>query len=80
VRRWYCRKDIRGAYKERIAKLTWMSDSTKNKSISKTGSAFLKLDADKWKDFGTLQIEEGPWISNVHRTNAWWHNYRNKIN
>ncbi len=74
-------ENIREAYKERIAKLTWMSDSTKAKAYQKLAGISKKVGyPDKWKDFSALQIEEGPWISNVHRANAWWHNYEiNKL-
>ena len=74
-------ENIRAAYKERIAKLTWMSDSTKTKAYQKLAGITKKVGyPDKWKDFSALQIEDGPWVSNVHRAAAWWHNYEiNKL-
>ncbi len=69
-------ENIRSAYKERIAKLSWMSDSTKAKAYQKLSGITKKVGyPDKWKDFSMLQIEEGPWISNVHRAAGWWHRH-----
>ena len=74
-------ENIRAAYKERIAKLTWMSDSTKTKAYQKLATISKKVGyPDKWKDFSSLSIENGPWVLNVQRAAAWWHNYElNKL-
>ena len=47
---------VRDAYKERIKKLTWMSDTTKQIAINKlTGTYDKKVGyPDKWKDFSTI--------------------------
>ncbi|MEO6405240.1 MAG: M13 family metallopeptidase [Ferruginibacter sp.] len=69
-------ENIRDAYKERISKLTWMSDSTKQKSYDKLTAIHKKVGfPDKWKDFSNLKIDNGPWVLNVQRANEWWHNY-----
>lgn len=72
---------IRDAYKDRIAKLTWMSDSTKQKAYAKLASITKKVGyPDKWKDFSALKIDKGPYVLNVLRANEWWTNYEiNKI-
>jgi putative endopeptidase len=72
---------IRDAYKERIQKLTWMSDSTKQKALDKLSKITPKVGyPDKWKDFSALKIDSGPYVLNVQRANAWWHNYNfNKL-
>ena len=72
---------IRTAYKERIGKLTWMSDSTKQKAYDKLAKITKKVGyPDKWKDFGALHIDRGPFVLNVQRSNQWWHNYHvNKL-
>ncbi len=74
-------ENIRAAYKERIAKLSWMSDSTKQKAFEKLAKITKKVGyPDKWKDFSSLKIDDGPWILNVQRANEWWHNYEiNKL-
>ena len=67
---------IRDAYKERIEKLTWMSDSTKQKAYEKLAKITKKVGyPDKWKDFSALKIDKGPFVLNIQRANEWWHNY-----
>jgi putative endopeptidase len=69
-------ENIRDAYKERIKKLTWMSDSTKQKAYSKLNKITKKVGyPDKWKDFSALKIDRGPFVLNMQRANEWWHNY-----
>ncbi len=72
---------IRAAYKERIAHLTWMSDSTKLKAYHKLAAITKKVGyPDKWKDFSTLQIDKRPYVLNIQRANKWWHQYNiNKL-
>jgi putative endopeptidase len=69
-------ENIRAAYKERIQKLDWMSDSTKQKALSKLSHITKKVGyPDKWKDFSALKIDRGPFILNMQRAAAWWHHY-----
>ncbi len=69
-------ENIRAAYRERIAKLTWMSDSTKAKAYQKLASISKKVGfPNKWKDFSSLDIADGPWVLNVQKASQWWHNY-----
>ena len=74
-------ENIREAYVQRINNLTWMSDSTKQKAKEKLGQIKQKVGyPDRWKDFSSLQIDNGPWVQNVLRANEWWHNYNvNKL-
>jgi putative endopeptidase len=66
---------IRDAYKERIQKLTWMSDSTKQKALTKLSEIGKKVGyPDKWKDFSALTIDRGPFVLNMQRASQWWHN------
>ena len=67
---------IRGAYKERIEKLTWMSNSTKQKALIKLAAIKKKVGyPDKWKDFSAMQIGTESYTQNVINANTWWHNY-----
>jgi putative endopeptidase len=67
---------IRTAYKERIQKLTWMSDSTKQKALNKLAHINKKVGyPDKWKDFSALKIDRGPFVLNMQRAAIWWHDY-----
>ncbi|MEP7163759.1 MAG: M13 family metallopeptidase [Ferruginibacter sp.] len=69
-------ENIRTAYKERIAGLSWMSDSTKQKAFEKLSKITKKVGyPDKWKDFSKLLIDDGPWVLNIQRANEWWNNY-----
>lgn len=69
-------ESIRDAYKERIAKLDWMSDSTKAKALSKLSKITKKVGyPDKWKDFSALKIDKGPFVLNAQRAREWWFNY-----
>jgi putative endopeptidase len=67
---------IRDAYKERIAKLSWMTDSTKQKALTKLSKITKKVGyPDKWKDFSALKIDKGPFVLNMQRAREWWFNY-----
>ena len=67
---------IRDAYRERIQRLTWMSAQTKKQALSKLAHITKKVGyPDKWKDFGALHIDRGPFVLNMQRAAAWWHNY-----
>ena len=72
---------IRTALKERIAKLTWMSDSTKQKAYTKLASMKKKVGyPDKWKDFSAMQIGKESFVQNLINANTWWYNYNmNKL-
>ena len=49
---------LQKAYKQRIAKLPWMSDETKQKAIHKVESLQIKIGyPDKWKDYSSMQIK-----------------------
>ena len=72
---------IRDALRDRISKLTWMSDSTKQKAYSKLAAMKKKVGyPDKWKDFSAMQIGKESYVQNLINANIWWHNYNvNKL-
>jgi putative endopeptidase len=72
---------VKDAYRERINKLTWMSDSTKQKALVKLAAVKKKVGfPDKWKDFSAMEIGTESYLQNVVNATAWWHNYeRNKL-
>jgi putative endopeptidase len=74
-------EEIRSAYKNRIEKLTWMSDSTKQKAIVKLEAIKKKIGyPDTWKDFSAMQISKESYTQNLINANKWWHNYEmNKL-
>jgi putative endopeptidase len=74
-------ENVRNAYKARIEKLDWMSDSTKQKAIHKLMAIKKKVGyPDKWKDFSALKIDRGPYALNMMRSREWWRKYElNKL-
>ncbi|MGN6296134.1 MAG: M13 family metallopeptidase [Ginsengibacter sp.] len=69
-------EEIREAYKRRIEKLDWMSDSTKQKAIAKLEAIHKKIGyPDKWKDFSQMQISSESYLQNVINANTWWYNF-----
>jgi len=72
---------IREALKDRIAKLTWMSDSTKQKAYTKLATIKSKVGyPEKWKDFSSLSISRESLAKNYMNANVFWHNYQyNKL-
>jgi putative endopeptidase len=72
---------IRGAYKSRIQKLTWMSDSTKQKALDKLAKIRKKVGyPDKWKDFSAMDIKSQSYARNVMASRQWWNRYEiNKL-
>ena len=72
---------IREALKDRIGKLTWMGDSTKQKAYIKLAAIKKKVGyPDKWKDFSSMEIGKESYVQNIMNANLWWHNYNiNKL-
>jgi len=69
-------ENIRAAFKDRIAKLSWMSDSTKQRAYSKLAKITKKVGyPDKWKDFSSLRIDRGSWVTNMEKAREWWYHY-----
>jgi putative endopeptidase len=67
---------IRNAYKARIQKLDWMTDSTKQKALNKLATMRKKVGyPDKWKDFSSLKIDKSAFVLNMIRSNQWWNQY-----
>jgi len=69
-------ENVRDAYKARIEKLTWMTDSTKQKALAKLNAITKKVGyPEKWKDFSSLKIDASSFALNMMRSNAWWNTY-----
>lgn len=57
------------SYSERIAKIDWMTDSTKQYAQKKLDGLMIKVGyPDKWRDYSSLVIDKGPFILNVARS------------
>jgi len=69
-------EDIRLALQERLAGLTWMSDSTRQHALVKLASMKKKVGyPDQWKDFSGMHIDTVSWVRNVIEASRWWHNF-----
>lgn len=67
---------IREAYRLRIQKLDWMSDSTKQKALHKLQTMKKKVGyPEKWKDFSKMQIGRHSFAENMMAANQWWNAY-----
>jgi putative endopeptidase len=64
-------EDVRAAFRDRVQKLDWMSDTTKTKALAKLDKMGRKVGyPDKWRDYSTLVVEDGPFVLNELRANA----------
>jgi putative endopeptidase len=63
--------NMQTVYKERIEKLDWMSDSTKDRAINKLNVFIKKIGyPDKWKDYSKLEISRESYVQNVMNANV----------
>lgn len=68
--------NVLDAYRERINKLDWMSDATKQKAQQKLGTVMKKVGyPDKWRDYSTLTIDKSSYAENVIRATKWFNDY-----
>lgn len=74
-------ENIREAYRERIKNLDWMSDSTKQKALTKLNAMTKKVGyPDKWKDFSAMEISKESYVQNMINAKKWWHEHEvNKL-
>ena len=64
--------NIRDVYAERIKKLDWMSEATKQKALFKLSKIVMKVGyPDKWKDLSTISINRNSYLENIMATNVW---------
>lgn len=76
-------KDIIATYKDRIKKLEWMTDSTKQKAIEKLNALTVKIGyPDKWKDYSSMEVNaDNSYYDNLMAASEWQHDYNlSKIN
>jgi putative endopeptidase len=74
-------ENIREALKDHISKLTWMSNSTKQKAYEKLAAMKKKVYyPDKWKDYSAMDIDTASYVQNVINANEWRYNFEhNKL-
>jgi putative endopeptidase len=67
---------IKDVFSERIKRLDWMSEATKQKAGNKLATMIFKVGyPDKWKDLSSLKIERTSYVQNVMRANEWEWNF-----
>lgn len=63
--------NISEVFKERVAKLDWMSDSTKTKALDKLSKFTYKIGyPDKWKDYSSIEIVKDNFVQNMMNVRA----------
>ena len=64
------------AFKERIEKLDWMTDKTKQKALAKLAAVRKKVGCpDKWRDYSSMQTSRSSYVENIIQGNMWQYNY-----
>jgi putative endopeptidase len=67
-------RDLIRAYRSRIANLTWMSASTKEKALAKLAALEIGVGyPDTWTDYSALKIVPNDAFGNMQRTEAFYH-------
>ncbi|HTR79151.1 MAG TPA: M13 family metallopeptidase [Gemmatimonadaceae bacterium] len=63
--------NVRAAFRDRIASVAWMSDSTKKYALDKLAKMREKVGyPDHWRDYTKLVVSDGPFVLNVRRADA----------
>lgn len=66
--------NLKAVYKERLEKLSWMSDATKKEAVGKLESFGRKLGfPNKWEDFSSLNFSPDTYVSNLKAVAAYDH-------
>jgi len=69
-------ENLRAAYAERIAGLTWMSDATKAAALEKLAAFRAKIGyPDKFRDYSKLEINNDSYFENMKRVSAFEDDY-----
>lgn len=59
-------RNLESVFRDRIQTLGWMSDTTKTQAGAKLAAFTNKIGyPDKWRDYSTLNIQQGPFLNNV---------------
>lgn len=64
--------EIFAAFRERIHKVDWMSDATRQRALKKLDAVTKKVGyPDHWRDYSTYPIDRRSFLGNVMRGNEW---------
>lgn len=68
--------NLQKTYAERIQRLDWMSNETKQKAMVKLNGFMKKIGyPDKWKDYSALSIVNNEYVANIIAASQWGYNY-----
>ena len=68
--------NLQSTYAERIKRLDWMSDVTKQKALGKLGTFIRKIGyPDKWRDYSKLEISGNDYVKNIMAASAFEYDY-----
>ncbi len=68
--------NLQQTYADRIKRLTWMSEATKQKAIAKLNTFMKKIGyPDKWKDYSSMTIVKDNYAKNIMNASAFEYNY-----
>lgn len=68
--------NLQKTYAERIQRLDWMSNETKQKALVKLNGFMKKIGyPDKWKDYSAMTIVNNDYLANVLAASQWEYNY-----
>jgi putative endopeptidase len=63
--------NIRAELRERLSKLTWMTDATKSKAFAKLDAIVNKIGyPDRWRDYSALRVDPVAFVTNATRAAA----------
>ncbi len=74
--------NLRAAFKERLAKLSWMDDATRAEALKKLDAFEPRIGyPDKWRDYSALSIERGKHFENARNARVFdWERRVKRIN
>ncbi len=68
--------NLQQTYADRINRLDWMSEATKQKALAKLGTFMKKIGyPDKWKDYSKLTITDNNYVQNILNAAAFEYDY-----
>lgn len=68
--------DIFQAFRDRMARLDWMSEATRERALEKLDSVTKKVGyPDHWRDYSAYNVEPGSYLVNCMRGNMWLSDY-----
>ncbi|HVS92507.1 MAG TPA: M13 family metallopeptidase [Mucilaginibacter sp.] len=68
--------NLKGVLGDRIKRLDWMSEATKEHALKKLNAFTVKIGyPDKWQSYAGLEIERHDYYGNLKRISKWRYNY-----